>query len=196
MPARSFARVTLVVAMLGPIACAINPKYQSHDGASRAPANVRGGLFAPGRWNGELAGTPPSNRDATVPIGGVMEFEVEVATVRDSAQLVFLMPVYRPAPGRDVDVPSPRVDPLQPRPVTRSTAMSRDIVRTLPTDVWVDEDVMTFALPRAIGWEHVRCRLVRNTESSIWEGPCLASDGFKAVHLMLALPQHAAKSNG
>lgn len=197
MPARSLVRTTLALAVLGPLACAINPVHRSSDtGSSRARANVPAGLFAPGRWNAEMAGTPPANRSATVPIGGVMEFEVEVTPLRDSAQLVFLVPSYQPALGNDVDMSSPRADVLRPRPIQRANGVSRQVTRRMPTDVWIDDDVMSFSLSSAMGWQHVRCRLERNTQSSIWEGPCLANDGITAVRIMLAVPRSGAKAEG
>jgi hypothetical protein len=195
MPARSFTGATLAFIALAPLACsAINPRYREHDDQSHARANVPSGLLAPGRWTAEMAGTPPAH--ARLSVGGVVEFEVEVTPVRDSAQLVFLVPRYVPAPGPDVDEPSPQADVLRPRWIVRSNATSRQVVRMLPTDVWIDDGVMQLSLPNAMGWSHVRCRLVRNTTSSIWEGPCLASDGLTAVRLMLALPQAAPKSDG
>ena len=196
MLARPFARVALVLVVLGPIACsAINPKYRD-SGPSRARANVPAGVFAPGRWSAEMAGTPPSDRGATVPIGGVVTFEVDVSPVRDSAQMVFLVPRYRPAPGGDVDAPSPRSDVLRPRPAGRSNGVTRDVVRVMPSDVWIDEGAVSFHLPSAMGWQHVRCRLARNADSFIWEGPCVAGDGLTAVRLMLAVPQVATKAGG
>ena len=164
MPVRRPSHVVLALLVLSSAGCVSAAARQR--AAQLAPANMPGGVFKRGIWSGQMIGAPPPEIDPMVPMRE-LPFEVNVSPVRDSAQLTFVFPA---------------------RATFNNAYGAGTRPRIRPFDVTVDDDLLLFQLPWALGWQNVLCRLERNPATGMWDGPCTTREGQKAVALVLALP--------
>jgi hypothetical protein len=176
MSTRRLLHVVIALAVLAPVACAT--AAQRERAQRMAPANAPGGVFAAGTWSAELVGAPPQLEYPSARMVRAMPFEVQVTPVRDSAAVTFLF---------GEQSVSFVVGAASAHPQRSQTSGPGRMIRTRPQRLAIVEDaIMTFTLPSAIGWKNLRCEL-RLTGAGTWDGPCLAEDGFRALSLSLGL---------
>ena len=164
MPVLRPSYVLLALVALSPLGCMSAAARARAE--QTAPANMPGGVFKRGIWSGQMTGAPPPEIAPMAPMRE-LAFQVDVSPVRDSAQLTLIFPA---------------------RATFNNAYGAGTRPRLRPYDVMLQDDLLIFQLPWAMGWQNVLCRLQRNPATSTWDGPCTTREGQKAVAMTLSLP--------